>query len=144
MILFDILPLELPTMQLLALFREVDAASKCSAQIKFNVCISILITWQYEYCASTIIKVTFLLEYSVRSVKDFFESSFHNNLHCTAAGSGWLSLEDNVMQLCECFKLRMFFIISGSAKLQLVFNWLLWWVNNEYLPVVLCSVMKKQ
>lgn len=45
---------------------------------------------------------------------------------------------NNVMQ----FALRMVLIFSGSAKLQLLFNWLLGWVNSEYLPVVPCSVMK--
>lgn len=48
----------------------------------------------------------------------------------------------NAMQLCEGFALRVVLIFSGSAKLQLLFNWLLGWVNSEYLPVVPCSVMK--
>lgn len=39
---------------------------------------------------------------------------------------------------------RTALIFNGSAILQLFFNWLPGWVNNEYLPVVLCSVMEKQ
>lgn len=74
-------------MQLLALLRDVDAASKCSAQINFDVYVY-LFRLHDNMSASITIKVTILLECSVQSVKGFFESSFHNNLHCTAAGSG--------------------------------------------------------
>lgn len=42
------------------------------------------------------------------------------------------------------FALRMVLIFNGSAKLQLLFNWLLGWVNSEHLPVERCSVMKTQ
>lgn len=46
------------------------------------------------------------------------------------------------MQLCKRFTPRTVLIFNGSAKLQLLFNWLLGWVNSEYLPVESCSVMK--
>lgn len=48
---------------------------------------------------------------------------------------------------CSCANAaprRMALIFNGSAKLQLFFNWLPGWVNNEYLPVVRLSAMKKQ
>lgn len=76
----------------------------------------------------------------VRDFKGFFFPPFHTALLATV-DYPWRT---NVMQLCKRFALRMVLIFNGSAKLQLLFNWLLGWVNSKYLPVEPCSVMKTQ
>lgn len=75
----------------------------------------------------------------VRDFKGFFFFSiFHTELLATV-DYPWRT---NVMQLCKRFTPRRVLIFNGSAKLQLLFNWLLGWLNSEYLPVESCSVMK--
>lgn len=75
---------------------------------------------------------------SVRDFKEVFFPVFHTELLATV-DYPWRT---NVMQLCKRVTPRTVLIFNGSAKLQLLFNWLLGWVNSEYLPVESCSVMK--
>lgn len=75
----------------------------------------------------------------VRDFKGFFFFSFFHTELLATVDYPWRT---NVMQLCKRFTPRTVLIFNGSAKLQLLFNWLLGWVNSEYLPVESCSVMK--
>lgn len=75
----------------------------------------------------------------VRDFKGFFFFPFFHTELLATVDYPWRT---NVMQLCKRFTPRTVLIFNGSAKLQLLFNWLLGWVNSEYLPVESCSVMK--